>query len=82
MIENFLDLFGDRFGIPCQQFGGAMCHAFDGLAIEMPAPRVSSARVQDATQITRVFIRGRDVGLRNKHLDLYERFSSRPTARK
>ena len=35
------------------------------------------------TQITRVFINGRDVGLRNKHLDLYERFSSRPmTARK
>jgi len=34
------------------------------------------------TQITRVFINGRDVGPRNKHLDLYERFSNRPTAGK
>ncbi len=34
------------------------------------------------TQIARVFINGRDVGPRNKHLDLYERFSSRPTAKR
>lgn len=34
------------------------------------------------TQISRVFINGRDVGPRNKHLDLYERFNSRPTAGK
>src|SRR5690606_12198289 len=34
------------------------------------------------TQISRVFIKGRDVGPRNKHLDLYERFNSRPPAGK
>lgn len=30
------------------------------------------------TPLPRVFIAGRDVGPRNKHLDLYERFSARP----
>jgi imidazolonepropionase-like amidohydrolase len=33
------------------------------------------------TQFTSIFINGRDVGLRSKHVDLYERFSSRPAAR-
>jgi imidazolonepropionase-like amidohydrolase len=32
------------------------------------------------TQFTKVFINGRDVGPQNKHTDLYERFSKRPTA--
>jgi imidazolonepropionase-like amidohydrolase len=32
------------------------------------------------TPLPRVFIAGRDVGPRNKHLDLFERFSSRPAA--
>jgi imidazolonepropionase-like amidohydrolase len=30
------------------------------------------------TQFTHIFINGRSVGLRSKHTDLYERFSSRP----
>ncbi len=30
------------------------------------------------TQFTHVFINGRDVGLKSKHTELYERFSSRP----
>jgi imidazolonepropionase-like amidohydrolase len=30
------------------------------------------------SQFTHVFINGRDVGLANKHMDLYERYSSRP----
>ncbi len=30
------------------------------------------------TQFTHIFINGRNVGLRSKHTDLYERFSSRP----
>ncbi len=33
------------------------------------------------TRISRVFINGRDVGPANKHLELYERFSSRPAAK-
>jgi imidazolonepropionase-like amidohydrolase len=32
------------------------------------------------TQFTHVFINGRNVGLKSKHTELYERFSSRPTA--
>ncbi|MCA1586471.1 MAG: amidohydrolase family protein [Acidobacteria bacterium] len=32
------------------------------------------------TPLPRVFIAGRDVGPNNKHLTLYERFSSRPAA--
>jgi imidazolonepropionase-like amidohydrolase len=31
------------------------------------------------TPVPRVFVAGRDVGALNKHLELYERFSSRPT---
>ena len=31
------------------------------------------------TQFTHVFINGRNVGLKSKHTELYERFSSRPT---
>jgi imidazolonepropionase-like amidohydrolase len=34
------------------------------------------------TRITHVFINGRSVGLANKHLELYERFSKRPAAGK
>jgi imidazolonepropionase-like amidohydrolase len=34
------------------------------------------------TQFTKIFINGRDVGLQNKHGDLYERFSRRPAAAK
>ena len=30
------------------------------------------------TQFTHVFINGRSVGLKSKHTELYERFSSRP----
>jgi imidazolonepropionase-like amidohydrolase len=30
------------------------------------------------TPVPRVFVAGRDVGPLNKHLELYERFSSRP----
>jgi imidazolonepropionase-like amidohydrolase len=33
------------------------------------------------TQFTHVFINGRDVGLKSKHTELYERFSSRPGAK-
>jgi imidazolonepropionase-like amidohydrolase len=33
------------------------------------------------TQFTHVFINGRDVGMKSKHTELYERFSSRPGAR-
>jgi imidazolonepropionase-like amidohydrolase len=32
------------------------------------------------TQFTHIFINGRNVGLKSKHTELYERFSSRPTA--
>ena len=31
------------------------------------------------TQFTHIFINGRNVGLKSKHTELYERFSSRPT---
>lgn len=34
------------------------------------------------TQFTHVFINGRDVGLKSKHTELYERFSSRPRGKK
>ena len=30
------------------------------------------------TQFTHIFINGRNVGLKSKHTELYERFSSRP----
>ncbi|HEX4914574.1 MAG TPA: amidohydrolase family protein [Vicinamibacterales bacterium] len=33
------------------------------------------------TQFTHIFINGRNVGLKSKHTELYERFSSRPGAR-
>jgi hypothetical protein len=31
------------------------------------------------TQFTHIFINGRSVGLKSKHTELFERFSSRPT---
>jgi imidazolonepropionase-like amidohydrolase len=34
------------------------------------------------TQFTHIFINGRNVGLKSKHTELYERFSSRPTGGK
>jgi len=34
------------------------------------------------TQFTHIFINGRNVGLKSKHTELYERFSSRPTVQR